>query len=630
MAVTVQAGRWLHVSKSKTKVRKRRVQAHDLLAAMSVPAELGRQSPRAPKPRFMIETMEVVGDNVLTAQDHALYEVLLAWARTKGLDKDIHEVPAEAVRTYLGVDKWDEVRRSADRLSSVQVRYDFRDEEWRRHGKIALVSVGLKESLKDPAARFVEFEIPARIRRVMAEARDYAQLELAAFPRFNCKYTAILYQRLALRAGYDKPLIRPWEIEPTKLATDLGYPIRGGKLAFAEFRKRCLDPVLADMAYAVTRFEVRLEEVRGTGRGHPVEKLVWHVTAARKFVLEHSLAPIAEAELEMIRAKDHTHSASSMPTSNTVRRVVQYLNRALTVRELVEGWRAALDEVADGEPAEGVPVPVPYVDVAGERLADQLRRLGPETAFANWAVGNAKTRRLMVRQPPKAEREKAAAVAEAAAQAMARATDGDFEASTDIVVRLDPDADVSPTVSFLTKLGWQRGGKLVTVEVERPAGLISNSFGYARPTDQDLAALHALPGIQSVRFVVVEREMPAEESREAKTARWRVESADVMLASLAKDIHPRLVLDMTDVDMSPWTACYASLPNGGAQFKAALRIMDPPLRRAIREDRFVQSSDVLRHTKATLANLAKAAKSGDFEEISKISRGIHATARSAA
>ena len=360
--MTVQRlGTWLRVTKREgDPLPPHHVRAADLLEALKSNDEMDRQEPEVTKPRQMIETMRIVGDDNLTASDAAVYELLLTWARHCGLSLESHEIPFSVLKSYLEVPsarkrgenrtcRTDDLVAGLHRLSKTLVKYDVRDDEFRRRGTVPLVLAEVRESLLDGAAT-VSYTIPPHIRRLMLESRSYGKLELRAFAHFRCRYTARLYQRLALRAGYDKELLKPWEIAPHKLAEDLGFKW-SGRFRYADFRRFCLDPMRWDMEAHVRRFSVRVEEVlaEASGRGRrPIALLRFHIMPEAPKLQTLVAGPMTAEEVRRVREDDLVLAASQIPSPGAIARTVQYLERRRTAVALSDAWRAALDEALDG------------------------------------------------------------------------------------------------------------------------------------------------------------------------------------------------------------------------------------------------------------------------------------------
>jgi hypothetical protein len=406
-------GVWLRVTKRQgPRLPPPSVQAADLLEALKAPVEMDRQEPQVPKPKQMIETMRIVGDDVLTASDGAVYELLLTWAREQGLELDTHEIPFSVVKSYLEVPSTDPDKRKRGenktirtddlvaglhRLSSTLVRYDVRDREFRRRGSVPLVLAEVRESLRDGTA-IVSYTIPPHIRRLMLEARSYGKLELRAFPYFRCRYTARLYQRLALRAGYDIELLKPWEIAPQRLAEELGYKWSGA-FRYADFRRYCLDPMRWDMEAHVQRFSVRVEEVKAeaSGRGRPrIAILRFHITPEERKLASLPTGSMTAEEVRAVTREDAVLKPEQLPSAGTVARTIRLLEYRHLAVFLSDAWRAALVEALDGGLRGDAPAPVDG-DLYGKELLRVMANVGTDEAFFAWAQRTDHTGRFLRR-----------------------------------------------------------------------------------------------------------------------------------------------------------------------------------------------------------------------------------------
>ncbi|WP_457090589.1 hypothetical protein [Microvirga sp. P5_D2] len=408
--MTVQRlGAWIRVTKrAGDPLPPHRVRAADLLEALKSHDEMDRQEPEVTKPRQMIETMRIVGDDYLTASDAAIYELLLTWARHCGLNLESHEIPFSIVKSYLEVPskkkhgetrtvRTDDLVAGLHRLSKTLVKYDVRNDEFRSRGTVPLVLAEVRESLLDGAAT-VSYTIPPHIRRLMLESRSYGKLELRAFAHFRCRYTVRLYQRLALRAGYDKELLKPWEIAPQQLARELGFKW-SGKFRYADFRRFCLDPIRWDMEAHVRRFSVRVEEVlaEASGRGRrPIALLRFHITPETPKLATLVSGSMTAEEVRRVREHDLVLSASQIPSPGAVARTIQFLERRHTAVALSDAWRAALDEALDGVLRHDGRAPTED-DLHGESLLQVIENVGTDEAFFAWAQRSDRTGRFLRR-----------------------------------------------------------------------------------------------------------------------------------------------------------------------------------------------------------------------------------------
>jgi hypothetical protein len=372
----------VHVRKSRQSVRgsdRKGIRASDLMKALTDPVEAMKTSPMTEKPRVLIETMRVVGDDVMTAHDTAIYERLLAHARDEGIDQESHQIAVGALMKYLDVRNVDRVVESLERITRTVVRYDFQDDEVRRRGAMPLIIAEVAEDLRSGTATLT-YAIPGPIRRVVLAARDYAWLEINAFAQFKSRYAGRLYQRLALRAGYDEPLRKPWEIAPLQLAEELGYPLeKDGTLHYASFIRRCLEPAMKDIEECVTRFSVGWEVGRrGEGRGRPVETLVLKVSGLRKRFEENRAARLSRQGLAASRASDPDHPDSDIPG-------MLFIGKAMTLTgrdefTLIREWKAALKE-ARANPGGHIA----GIAMQGGFLLSVLKKEGVAAAFGMWS-----------------------------------------------------------------------------------------------------------------------------------------------------------------------------------------------------------------------------------------------------
>ncbi len=397
------------------------VQASDLAAALSDGRELARQQPRVPKAKELIESIKIIGQDRLTASDQAIYEALLAWVRDKGIADSAHTIPLSSLKTYAEITRTDDLVAMLHRLGTTYVKYDVRDRKWRRRGTLPLVLAEVAENEKTGDVE-VRFQIPESVREIMIESRQYAHLELAAFPKFSSRYSARLYQRLALRAGYTNETRISWEIEPKKLAESLGFKI-GKSFRYADFRRNALEPALTDISLYVTRFRVTCTPVKeDVGRGLPAVvrlRFDFEDTAFTPPLASRQAVPFSSTIADEINRlmKMEVRIDGVMPTLipslSMLSRLVTHLHargrpsnlddsaRALRI---FESWLAAIDEAVEckrsGALRADVREPIGDVDICGEYLLDLIKENGFEAAFVAWAEAVEMTGRHMRRLKP--------------------------------------------------------------------------------------------------------------------------------------------------------------------------------------------------------------------------------------
>lgn len=409
-----QIGVWTRITKSERKslLRPVRHRAANLAAALLDPREMRIQQPEVLKPRQLIDQVKIIGKDELTASDAALYELMLAWARQEVAvetpplevlydEHYTHEIPLEAVQSFIRVEGRDFIVAGLQRLSETMIRYDIRDERYRVRGTVPLVIAELKENLLTRAA-VVSYTIPTHVRRLMINPKSYTFLELQALGRFTSRYSARLYQRLALLAGYDDACRKPLEIEPQKLAEMIGFKWTG-PFRYADLSRHCLVPVLADIGKWVKRFGVQLKEIlsTATGRGRKTTGLLrFHVKPKLPKVQTLVPAKLNALEIREISKPDEFLPLGLLPTHGIVAKVVQFLGCRRAAVELSAGWRAALDEAIDSLTEGYVPragLAATVDDLNCDRLLDAIDNLGVDEAFFAWARQTDATGRFLAR-----------------------------------------------------------------------------------------------------------------------------------------------------------------------------------------------------------------------------------------
>lgn len=381
------------------------VQASDLIKAMTDAFEGIEQQPRVDKPRVLIETMRMISADDLTAKDAAFYEMLLAHARDSGIEKQEHELSGEQIAEFTQVKNFDRLNSSLKRLISARVEYDFHDDEIRRHGEVALIgSYELSTRLLSNSTTLT-YSIPAAVRRVWGASRDFAMLDINAYPKFKSKYTSRLYPRLALRAGYDAEFRGPWSVDPEQLAKEIdfnSYVDDSGNKAFKEFkygifRRDVLLPVVEDINGHVRGFKVSFDEIRTTGRGRSVAQIVFNFRDVREQPLKAQKASrISAVAMNLMRTPYDKHSIDEIPGSLIVGQAVAATG--LSDVELIQGWKATLDRAKADHTA----------DLGGMEAGSLLwilKKKGVAAAFETWVgsvasnVPHIETTRLPVPVP---------------------------------------------------------------------------------------------------------------------------------------------------------------------------------------------------------------------------------------
>lgn len=388
-------------SKSGIRGRHRKgIRARDFDAQVASPESFRGVPLEHDMPKVMIETMRIEeGADRLTAKDWALYHLMLATARNSGIEKDWHEVRLRTVTGFLGDEhKEGRVRQSLKRITRALVSYDFRGEKGRAYGAVPLVIADIREDLMSGTA-CVRYSFPEPVREAILDASAYAMLQLRLFPLFKSRYTAQLYQRLAWLATPPKggPR-RRWEVSPAELARILSYPLgEDGPLHVGSLLKRAVEPALADLQSEDVTWEMDFrvsmkEPVRGSGRGRPVEKLVFEVTQRHRRQETLQASRLSMVDLVAVRQHDEAHGHDELPGQLAVGRAMT--DTGISGATLARGWRAALDR-AKAEPRKDV-----GVGMQGGTLLYVLAREGAGAAFAMWSSAVARTENVSTERGP--------------------------------------------------------------------------------------------------------------------------------------------------------------------------------------------------------------------------------------
>ncbi|MGO7821257.1 RepB family plasmid replication initiator protein [Rhizobium ruizarguesonis] len=354
-------------------------------AVLTNPILAQAEQPTVDKPAALIKHLRIIGakgegdkiEDVLTAQGHALYELLMTEARIQGIEKHEFLVSAEVAKKYLGIEHNARLQNLLDQLWKTEVEYDFRVPGYSRNGTMSLL---FPDWITDEATgkRFIAYSIHNAIKQIILTRHHYTKLEITAYPHFSCKYTPRLYPRLALIAGQDEPY-RSWQVEPEELARDIGFQYSGA-FHFGNFEKGALKKVQADIDNHITRFTARCEVVRKPGRGNPVDYILFLCQPREAPLQEQRKAPLtADGYAELNASLKHEDSFyGEMPSAELLRQGATMTG--YDVSELLELWKSNLTQM-HAYPT----MSLPDADlVTGEEIFGLLYEQGIGAAFAHW------------------------------------------------------------------------------------------------------------------------------------------------------------------------------------------------------------------------------------------------------
>lgn len=401
-------------------------QAADLKAAMTDQSEGMRQAPRVVVPAEVIECMRVTGRDKITATDQAVYFGLMSLAIEAGIDAPTHTVALRDLARFVEVDHIDRIKSSMRRLSETVITYQTDTEDIEETGWLHLVTDTRLRRRKtgEQSASTISFAVPEYTRSLFLNPERYAKLEILAFPRFNSRYTARLYPRIALRAGYKSKYasdVLTWTVDPEELATELGYVTENRPFEFGQFKRNLLDPVMRDIAENVMRFEASYDVVRpestGSGRGRPIQKLVFKFSPSRSLVAEAKMRYLSKEERERVLEPEADVTAYDLPSAEAIARGCTHLGRGPD--EVSAAWRAALLK------SKQTPLARVAGRVTGGGLLYTMTAHGVDQAFRVWADAQRPGVALDTTRPPSTVRVSTVSAAAPVTVAPVEATETD-------------------------------------------------------------------------------------------------------------------------------------------------------------------------------------------------------------
>lgn len=354
-----------------------------------------REDPRVERPLVMIRSIRYVGETegatpaaAMSPKSHALYEYLMASARMKIATVEDHTVSFADAMAYLDTPRSDRIREYLDAISNTYVSYDFTEEDGTRRAAGRIQLLQCEEVIRPSGEREIGYRMHPSVRKVILAATQYAHLEVAAFARFRCKYSARLYPKLAYVAGLDEQ--HPLVYRPEELADELGWVGKKGVFHWGHFEADCLRPAMDDMFGAddgstgqkVRRFVADYELRRAASRGRPVEAIVFHVGKARKHLGEEQKPKVVSLDRERVRKifADAGLDHAQIPSEELLAQAAGRLS--VGIAHMAERWAAAIS-LAKEDPE----LLIGSLEVlTGRQVLDVLEKEGVGAAFAKWLV----------------------------------------------------------------------------------------------------------------------------------------------------------------------------------------------------------------------------------------------------
>jgi hypothetical protein len=214
------------------------------------------------KPGELVDLVEVTP---LTLNDRRIYNQLLenAW---DAIDKPVmHLIAKASLRGSHNSN--DRLGESIERLMAAIVKVEA---VW--DGKAAVERVQLLggniETLR--ADGLFEYEIPARLRKIISNSTVFARLQREVMFALSSKYALTLYEMVQKRGNLRWKSSERFSLD--QIRGVLGVP-RGKLTSWSNLRLRALDPAVAEVC-ALSDFMVEIEPVK-TGRSVTHVELRW-------------------------------------------------------------------------------------------------------------------------------------------------------------------------------------------------------------------------------------------------------------------------------------------------------------------------------------------------------------------
>ncbi|MDX0494062.1 RepB family plasmid replication initiator protein [Sinorhizobium medicae] len=364
------------------------------LSAVLDKSRVEREDPRVERPLVMIRSVRYVGETegatpaaAMSAKSHALYEYLMASARTQIASTEDHVVPFADAMAYLETPRADRIREYVEAINGTFVAYDFTDEDGSRRAANRIQLLQCEDVTRPSGTRVIEYRMHPSVRKVILAATQYAHLEVAAFARFRCKYSARLYPKLAYVAGLDEQ--HPLVYKPEELAAELGWVGKKGKFHWGHFESDVLKPAIDDMFGAadgssgakVRRFLADYELRRAATRGRPVESVVFRIGKAKKHLAENQKPPIDAADRNRIRTmfgRAKIDAAAEAPNEEILAQAAGKLDVGIAL--LAERWTTTM-ALAKEDPE----ILIGSLGIlTGRQILATLAEEGVGAAFTKW------------------------------------------------------------------------------------------------------------------------------------------------------------------------------------------------------------------------------------------------------
>lgn len=361
----------------------------DLAEASKSVAAFAEVAPQSPRPAEMLDTVVVTGDHLLTAQDLAIHEYLVAAAyeagykaTRAGYQHDVVarevEAPMRGILSFLGPSgRRGHVLKSLRALNATRVSYSIPG--GRTVNDVPLLT-GWHET--DGEVDVVRFSLPSRVWLLLASQPSYGYLELAALASMSSRYGVHLYRHLALRMSRAKwDPVEPetvLEYTPEQAAAVIGFvdaPLNVGRLTTA--LKRAVGDLGGVRAFSVEYAEPR----RRKAKGAPLVAFVLRVTMRPRQLDTVRLGGISDVLRPYTGAPDVPDLRVNSHVWDRAAAMAKEVGRYLFPNDISAAWFGALHEAHGGGPADRDAARKAY---RGASLLRAIRAEGPDRAAFNW------------------------------------------------------------------------------------------------------------------------------------------------------------------------------------------------------------------------------------------------------
>ena len=214
------------------------------------------------KPGELVDVVEVTP---LTLADRRIYNLLLenAW---DSIDKSVtHTIPKALLRGSHNAN--DRIGASLERLMGAVVKVSV---IW--DGEPAIERVQLLGGNVETVRRdgMLEYEIPSRLRRIIANSTVFARLQREVMFALTSKYALTLYEMVQKRGNLRWRSSERFDLE--QLRGVLGVP-KGKLTTWSNLRLRAIDPAVAEVN-ALSDYVVEVAPIK-TGRSVTHVELRW-------------------------------------------------------------------------------------------------------------------------------------------------------------------------------------------------------------------------------------------------------------------------------------------------------------------------------------------------------------------